>query len=94
MPKHDSPHLVISQKLPTFYVISSMDKTKELIAICHALTLTPFRNMDISFVVPFRKRRGPSKVTLAQHVIPENLLTFYTSSNTDTLAQSTKQSST
>jgi hypothetical protein len=67
MPRRDGPYLILTQKSPTSYVISTMDKPSEAFATYHTSALQPFNETETSPVVPLRRRGRPPKIPLNTH---------------------------
>ncbi|XP_035233310.1 uncharacterized protein LOC118205130, partial [Stegodyphus dumicola] len=56
IPKRDGPYLVMTQKSPTSYVLSSLHKQSEPLGTYHTSALTPFKDSSTSPILPLRKR--------------------------------------
>ncbi|GFX09620.1 hypothetical protein TNCV_2029861 [Trichonephila clavipes] len=55
MPQRDGPYLILTQKLPTSYVIASLANPSKPIATYHTSALTPVKDINTSPVAPLRK---------------------------------------
>ncbi|GFV17647.1 integrase catalytic domain-containing protein [Trichonephila clavipes] len=62
MPHRDGPYVILTQRSPSSYEISSLDNPGEPLGVYHISALTPCNNDKVKPLIPLRKRGCPPKV--------------------------------
>ncbi|GFX46347.1 integrase catalytic domain-containing protein [Trichonephila clavipes] len=62
MPRRDGPYVILTQRSPSSYEISSLDNLGEHLGVYHTSALTPCNNDRVKPLIPLRKRGRPPKV--------------------------------
>ncbi|GFU82445.1 transposon Tf2-9 polyprotein [Trichonephila clavipes] len=62
MPRRDGPYVILTQRSPSSYEITSLDDPGEPLGVYHTSALTPCNNDKVKLLIPLRKRGRPPKV--------------------------------